>query len=200
MPLIIVAVFGVWGAKTLDDNEAHAANGRVITVIGYSFAFEYRYDSDGGFTRNDGLYVPVGEPITLHMITPLYTPGTKNLEVIHSFWVPEWGVKQDATPGVNGQDRRHDLRQADAGRHLRGAVHRAVRLRPRRDALQEHPRAQRRRPSRPGSRPPRPTPPRPSSRPPRTRGSPSSTPRAAAAATRSRRPRRPARSARRWTT
>jgi cytochrome c oxidase subunit 2 len=37
------------------------------------------------------------------MITPLYTPGTKDLEVIHSFWVPEWGVKQDATPGVTGK-------------------------------------------------------------------------------------------------
>ena len=45
----------------------------------------------------------VGEPITLHMITPLFTPGTKDLEVIHSFWVPEWGVKQDATPGVSGK-------------------------------------------------------------------------------------------------
>jgi cytochrome c oxidase subunit 2 len=103
VPLMIVAIFGIWGAKVLDDNEAHAANGRVITVIGYSFAFEYRYDTDGGFTRTDGLYVPVGKAITMHMITPLYTPGSKNLEVIHSFWVPEWGVKQDATPGVTGK-------------------------------------------------------------------------------------------------
>ena len=105
IPLVIVAVFGIWGAIVLDDNEAQAKGGRVITVIGYSFNFEYRYDSDGGFTRNDGLYLPVGEPITLHMITPLYTPGSgnKKLEVIHSFWVPEWGVKQDATPGVSGK-------------------------------------------------------------------------------------------------
>jgi cytochrome c oxidase subunit II len=102
IPVVIVAFFGVWGAKTLDNNEAHAANSRVISVIGYSFGFDYRYDSDGRFTRNDGLYVPVGEAITLHMITPLYQPGTENLEVIHSFWVPEWGIKQDATPGVVG--------------------------------------------------------------------------------------------------
>jgi cytochrome c oxidase subunit II len=103
VPVIIVAFFGVWGAKTLDDNEAHAADSRVITVIGYSFNFEYRYDSDGGFTRNDGLYVPVNGTIVLHMVTPLYTPGTHDLEVIHSFWVPEWGIKQDATPGVKGK-------------------------------------------------------------------------------------------------
>src|ERR1700712_4259064 len=87
VPVIIVAFFGVWGAKTLDDNEAHAANGRSITVIGYSFGFDYRYNSDGGFTRNDGLYVPVGETITMHMVTPLYTPGSQILEVIHGFWV-----------------------------------------------------------------------------------------------------------------
>ena len=104
IPLVIVAVFGIWGAIVLDDNEAQAKGGRVITVIGYSFNFEYRYDSDGRFTRNDGLYLPVGEKVTLHMITPLYEPGSgnKKLEVIHSFWVPEWGVKQDATPGVSG--------------------------------------------------------------------------------------------------
>src|SRR6185295_9089671 len=69
IPLVIVAVFGIWGAIVLDDNEAHAKDGRVITVIGYSFNFEYRYDSDGRFTRNDGLYVPVDETITLHMVT-----------------------------------------------------------------------------------------------------------------------------------
>src|SRR3954470_9024376 len=101
IPVIIVAVFGIWAAIVLDDNEAQAKGGRVITVIGYSFNFEYRYDSDGRFIRTAGVYVQFGETITLHMITPLYEPGSSNkkLEVIHSFWVPEWGVKQDATPG-----------------------------------------------------------------------------------------------------
>src|SRR5664279_1225225 len=103
IPLVIVCVFGVWGALTLNNNEAHAANSRVITVVAYSFNYEYRYDSDGGFTRNDGLYVPVGSTIVLHMITPLFTPGTTDTEVIHGFWVPEWGIKQDATPGVKGK-------------------------------------------------------------------------------------------------
>ena len=103
---MIVAVFGIWGAIVLDDNEAQRQGRRARSrSIGYSFDFDYRYDSDGRFTRNDGLYVPVDETFTLHMITPLYEPGSSNtkLEVIHSFWVPEWGVKQDATPGVSGK-------------------------------------------------------------------------------------------------
>jgi cytochrome c oxidase subunit II len=37
------------------------------------------------------------------MITPRFIPGTEKNEVIHSWWVPEWGVKQDATPGVSGK-------------------------------------------------------------------------------------------------
>ena len=96
-------LFGVWGAIVLDATRRTRSNGRAVTVVAYSFNFEYRYDTDGGFTRNDGLYLPVGESLTLHMITPLFTPGTKNIEVIHGFWVPEWGVKQDATPGVIGK-------------------------------------------------------------------------------------------------
>jgi cytochrome c oxidase subunit II len=103
IPVIIVVFFGVWGAKVLDDNEAHASNDRAVTVIAYSFAFEFRYDTDGGFVRTDGLYLPVNETVTLHMITPLYTPGTHTEEVIHGFWVPQWGIKQDATPGVSGK-------------------------------------------------------------------------------------------------
>src|SRR3954470_5139088 len=31
IPLVIVGVFGAWGAKVLDDNEAHAKDARVIT-------------------------------------------------------------------------------------------------------------------------------------------------------------------------
>jgi cytochrome c oxidase subunit 2 len=103
IPIVIVVFFGIWADRVLDDNEAHASGGRVVTVIGYSFGFSYRYNTDGGFTRNDGLYLPVGETVTLHMITPLFTPGTKDVEVIHGFWVPQWGVKQDATPGVIGK-------------------------------------------------------------------------------------------------
>ena len=141
IPVIIVVFFGTWGAKVLDDNEAHASNARVISVIAYSFDFEYRYDSDGGFIRNDGLYVPVDEAITMHMITPRFTPGTTKLEVIHGFWVPEWGVKQDATPGVTG--KRVGTTWVTPTRIGTYEVQctELCGSRTRRDALQEHPRA-----------------------------------------------------------
>ena len=52
--------------------------------------------------------------------------------------------------GSERQARRHDLGHAQPPRHLRGAVHRAVRVRARRHALPERARADRRRPSRSG--------------------------------------------------
>ena len=103
VPVVIVAILGAWGAIVLDRNEARADNTRSVTVIAYSFGFDYRYETDGRFTRRDGLYLPVGEKVALHMVTPLFVPGSdQRREVIHSFFVPEWQVKQDATPGVAG--------------------------------------------------------------------------------------------------
>ena len=52
------------------------------------------------------------------------------LDVIHSFWVPEWRIKKDNVPGDHDDGDRHP----GQGRHLPAGLHRALRLRPRLDA------------------------------------------------------------------
>ena len=54
------------------------------------------------------------------------------MDVIHSFWVPEWRIKSDNVPG------HHDARAVvtPERRHLPAGLHRALRLRPRDDAGQ----------------------------------------------------------------
>ena len=53
--------------------------------------------------------------------------GCRALDVIHSFWVPEFRQKQDAVPGIVTQCRDH----ADEARRAHRRLHRALRARPR---------------------------------------------------------------------
>jgi cytochrome c oxidase subunit 2 len=97
IPTVIVTVFGVWGGIVLHDNEAHAANQpgqpaatRVILATGQQYSWSFTYKTDGGFTTGQ-LVVPTGPTIEIQ---------TTSRDVIHSFFVPEWRVKQDAVPGL----------------------------------------------------------------------------------------------------
>jgi cytochrome c oxidase subunit 2 len=60
-----------------------------ITVIGHQFWWEYRYPKSGVVTANE-LYLPVGADLMLEI---------RGADVIHSFWVPDFGQKMDAIPG-----------------------------------------------------------------------------------------------------
>ena len=62
-----------------------------VQVIAQQWRFTYRYPQFGGFETPD-LVVPVGRPIQFNVTS---------LDVIHSFWAYQLGVKADANPGVN---------------------------------------------------------------------------------------------------
>ena len=62
----------------------------MINVKGWQFAWEFQYPELGDAYVGE-LHVPVGTPIELKLESP---------DVIHSFWVPEWSVKQDVVPGT----------------------------------------------------------------------------------------------------
>ncbi len=88
IPTIIVLALGIYSTIVLNDIEAEAANSMEVDVTAQQFAWRFDYP-EAGVTSNE-LHVPVGTQLDLHM---------NALDVIHSFWVPEWGIKRDLVPG-----------------------------------------------------------------------------------------------------
>jgi cytochrome c oxidase subunit II len=62
-----------------------------IQVIGQQWEFTYRYPTYGGMESNQ-LVLPENRLIVFHVTS---------LDVVHSFWAYELGVKADANPGVD---------------------------------------------------------------------------------------------------
>jgi cytochrome c oxidase subunit 2 len=62
-----------------------------VQVIAQQWRFSYRYPQYGGFETTD-LVLPVGQFIEFHVTS---------IDVIHSFWAYQLGVKADANPGVD---------------------------------------------------------------------------------------------------
>ena len=154
IPTVIVACLAAYSWIVLDDIEAEAADAMPITVTGQQFAWSFEYPDQG--VQSDELHVVVDEQIAVEM---------RALDVLHSFWVPEWRIKRDAVPGAPGAGDRRRLRgHARQGGHLQPHLHRALRPRPRDDASARD-RASPRRTSTSGSRSSRRS--RPSSRSPR---------------------------------
>jgi len=97
IPLIIVLAFSVLGARTLAETQAIGDSVIEINVIGSQWSWRFEYP-DQGIVSNE-LRLPVGKQALLHI---------SSTDVIHSFWVPEFRVKQDALPG--GESMIRDLR------------------------------------------------------------------------------------------
>ncbi len=90
VPLAIVISFGIWGWNVLNEVTEEKPDEMVVNVIGqrWSWAFEYPdYPNVGRVTE---MVLPVDQPVLLQM---------ESVDVLHSFWVPEFRVKQDLLPG-----------------------------------------------------------------------------------------------------
>jgi len=68
-----------------------AASALQVQVIGQQWLWTFRYPGYGGVETPD-LVVPVNQTIAFHVTS---------LDVIHSFWAYELGVKADAVPGTD---------------------------------------------------------------------------------------------------
>ncbi len=88
IPLIVVMVIGVFGARDLNEITAAAQDELVVEVTGFQFGWNFAYPESG--VSSPELYLPAGRQV-LFKIT--------SRDVIHSFWVPEFRIKQDAVPG-----------------------------------------------------------------------------------------------------
>jgi cytochrome c oxidase subunit 2 len=64
-----------------------------VQVIAQQWYFTYRYADYGG-VETTHLYLPVNRDIDFHVTS---------LDIIHSFWAYELGVKADANPGVDNE-------------------------------------------------------------------------------------------------
>ncbi len=88
IPLIIVVVFAYFGAYSLGEVRRVDPNAMVINVTGQQFSWTFEYPEYGFITTE--LHLPVDRQVVLKM---------QSTDVIHSFWVPEFRIKQDVVPG-----------------------------------------------------------------------------------------------------
>jgi cytochrome c oxidase subunit 2 len=88
IPLLAVIILAYIGGKSLGIIRRIDPSAMQVKVISGQWFWRYQYP-DYGVTTTD-LYLPVGRQIKLEM--------TSN-DVLHSFWVPEFRVKQDLVPG-----------------------------------------------------------------------------------------------------
>ncbi len=88
-PAIVLAVIAVPTVTTI---AAHAnppsPNPLRVTVIGHQWWWEFQYPDLNVVTANE-LHIPVGEVVSFDL---------QSDDVIHSFWVPKLGGKQDMVP------------------------------------------------------------------------------------------------------
>ncbi|BCJ86872.1 cytochrome c oxidase subunit II [Effusibacillus dendaii] len=89
VPAIILVGFGIYSTQlTYNIQTASANDAYEIQVTGRKWSWEFTYPN-GASTINE-LHVPQGKNVVLKITSA---------DVIHSFWLPDARIKQDAVPG-----------------------------------------------------------------------------------------------------
>src|SRR5919204_6351530 len=103
IPFLMVTGLAIYGWVVLNNVEAKKPNERTINVVGQQFTWHFQYAKNGtgspgpcgGTSPNEittnQLVLKKDEPIYFRICTK---------DVIHSFWVPEFRLKEDAVPGI----------------------------------------------------------------------------------------------------
>jgi cytochrome c oxidase subunit 2 len=88
LPLFAVILFAYLGAYSLGKTRVVDPNAMVIKVVARQWSWQFEYPGTEVFS--DDLYLPADRQVLLQM---------QSTDVIHSFWVPEFRIKQDVVPG-----------------------------------------------------------------------------------------------------
>ena len=92
IPTLMVVCLGIYATIGLNDIEAEASDKPVMKVEVTAQQFAWRFDYPEQDISSTELHVPVGTQVQMEL---------NALDVLHSFWVPEWGIKRDLVPGAD---------------------------------------------------------------------------------------------------
>jgi cytochrome c oxidase subunit 2 len=91
IPTIIVLFGAGYSWSVLNDIERTEGDPITVDVFSQQFAWSFGYPGKGNAYSQGELHVPLDRQVHFKMHA---------LDVIHSFWVPEWRIKKDNVPGI----------------------------------------------------------------------------------------------------
>jgi cytochrome c oxidase subunit 2 len=92
VPAFLVTAIAIVSGVVLVKNSRAGPNPLIVNVTAQQFTWSFSYPS-GKNVGSGQLYLPLGRKVELRL---------NSVDVIHSFWVPEFGQKQDALPNPPG--------------------------------------------------------------------------------------------------
>ncbi len=92
LPAVLLVSLATYAYSVLRSNEKTHPGAMVVNVTERQFGFEFSYPQAAGKqVVSPALYLPNGQPVVFKL---------RSLDVIHSFFVPEFSEKLDAVPGI----------------------------------------------------------------------------------------------------
>ena len=92
LPALLILSLCVYAFTVLRANENSKPGEMTVNVTARQFAFEFSYPrSDGKYVVSSILYLAKNQPVVFKL---------RSLDVIHSFFVPNFSEKLDAVPGI----------------------------------------------------------------------------------------------------
>ncbi len=95
IPTLLMIFLGVWTYQVYDGLVTPNEPNVEVEVEALQFSWRFTYpEAEEPFTTTNNVVLPEGHPVQLNMTSQ---------DVLHSFWVPEFRMKQDVLPGTEVQ-------------------------------------------------------------------------------------------------
>jgi cytochrome c oxidase subunit 2 len=90
IPALILAIVFVLVVQTMRSVDAAEPDAQRVKVIGHQWWWEFVYTDFGGVVTANEMHLPVATSLILDL---------ESDDVLHSFWVPRFGMMRDLVPG-----------------------------------------------------------------------------------------------------